>query len=476
MSLWNRVSETMQGSMQAMVNAGKNMVMDQASLEHQELMNALNSMTGLQFENVGAFLNHYRSNYFKTAYKQLDPFTCIQLAITSPYIVSAIDAIVKPIAKADFKAVPKSPENKPNTVMMPYMEWLINNPNPYQTKNQFIRELLYDYLRTGQAFIEVGYGDFQFPARLDRVEPYIVKPVPMYGEIKYVRRDNGYVFPDQCIIPYFNSNPFSRYKGLSKLVALFVRILNDEALMEHYLRYFVQDTVKGIISVSDQISTQGYKDSIAKIKAQIEDKKSKGESGHLIVHGATFQGLGNTNRDMLTNEIEQSNINAISAVFQVPPSKIMQIDSGNIGSGTGESQENSMNDTLTNEASDFLSILNFKLLNLAGINDTVYQVKNLTKTDRIKEAQLDTERLNNGTWSINDVKTRYGEELRPEDWANEPWMPTSRLPMSLTGKNTQNIPMTEEAIPANVNKRILEAVKKKGIPGAYIVQSTLNEI
>jgi HK97 family phage portal protein len=417
-----------------LINAGKRAITPQASEgAGTSLMNALNDYTGMQFDNVADFLNYYRSNYFKTAYAQLDPFTCHQLAIGNPYITAAIDAIAEPIASSTIVGVPLTPETNPNKFEIEYLEYLFKYPNPEQPKDVFINQIVTDKLQTGMAYIECNYNQYGFVARLDRVPPYKVDTELVNGRPVYIRKDNGYIFPEGSIIPLLNPNPYSKYKGLSKLVPLFTNILTDNALMEHNLRYFVKDTLKGILSVSDNISHENFKDSLSIIKKQINDMKSTGESGHLIMHGATFQGLANTNKEMMTPDIQKANIDAISAVFHVPPHKIMRVESGNIGTGTGESQEDAMNETINNEASSILSYLNFQLLDLMGITQTRLAFKDLTKTDEIRQEKLITERINNGTTYLNEVRVKRGEEPFDDPLADTPFINSNRIPLSMVG-------------------------------------------
>jgi hypothetical protein len=218
--------------------------------------------------------------------------------------------------------------------------------------------------------------------------------------------------------------------------------------MEHNLRYFVKDTLKGIISVSDSVDDTVYRNELDRIRQQIRDMEATGESGHLIMHGATFQALGNSNRDMMTPEILEANINAVCAVYHVPPHKVMRVESGSLGTGTGESQEDAMNETINNEASTILSYLNFYLLQFAGIKSSKLVFKDLTKTDETRQAELETMRLNNGTLTLNEVRGRYGDELYEDMLADEPLLPNNRVPLSMIGATPEPLPVPEsEPVP-----------------------------
>ena len=404
-----------------------------SGISDNQLMDALNTFTGMRFDSVGDFLGYYQGNYFQTAYTQLKPFTCHQLAIGNPYITSAIDAIADPIASANIIATPTTPETNPNQMEINYLQYLLNHPNPLQPKDIFIKLLLTDALQTGSAYIEVGYNSYGFAARLDRVAPYLISAKKVSGKIYFVRTDNGYVFPDNAIIPIFSANPYSDYKGLTKLIPLFTNILTDTALMEHNLRYFVKDTLKSIISVSDKVTTEGYVNELEVIKQQIKEMENKGDSGHLIMHGATVQGLSQTNQEMMTPDIWKANIDAICAVYHVPPHKVMKVESGNLGTGTGESQEDAMNETINNNAKWLLSYLNFKLTDFMGIESTIATFDDLTKTDDVRQAQLDTIQLDAGITDVNSIRVRDGLQPYDNPLLNEPWKGVKVLPLSMTG-------------------------------------------
>ena len=404
-----------------------------SGISDNQLMDALNTFTGMRFDSVGDFLGYYQGSYFQTAYTQLKPFTCHQLAIGNPYITSAIDAIADPIASANIKAIPLTPETNPNDFEIGYLNYLINHPNPLMPKNVFIKLLLQDALQTGSAYIEVGYNSYGFAARLDRIAPYLISAKKVSGKVYFVRTDNGYVFPDNAIIPIFNPNPYSDYRGLTKLIPLFTNILTDTALMEHNLRYFVKDTLKSIISVSDKVTTEGYTAELDLIKQQIKEMENKGDSGHLIMHGATVQGLSQTNQEMMTPDIWKANIDAICAVFHVPPHKVMKVESGNLGTGTGESQEDAMNETINNNAEWLLSYLNFKLTEFMGIESTIASFDDLTKTDDVRQAQLDSIQLEAGITDVNSIRVRDGFEPYDNPLLDEPWKGVKTLPLSMTG-------------------------------------------
>ena len=149
--------------------------------------------------------------------------------------------------------------------------------------------------------------------------------------------------------------------------------------------------------------------------------KEKNESGHLIMYGATFQPLSISNKEMLIDKVQQSVLDAVCANFRVPPHKIMKIESGNIGGGTGKTQDESMNETVTDEANLGLSFINSKLvLNMAGITDTKVGFVNLTRTDERRKQEIMRMRLEDGIISIDMAAQELGYDPWNFDYTKEP--------------------------------------------------------
>jgi hypothetical protein len=206
----------------------------------------------------------------------------------------------------------------------------------------------------------------------------------------------------------------------------------DEAVAEHNLRFYTSDMLKGIINLDPKAFQNSYEGAVTEVERlneQIRSMEEKGEAGHLLAYGATWQSLSSTNKDMLTPEVMASIIQAVKTCYRVPPHKIMQIESGNIGSGTGDAQEDSMNETLIDEMNRSLTFINFYLQLWTGIVDTKIDYTNLTNTNTERETDLATKNLANGTLTINEVRLARGQEPYSWDWCDVPWISKLTLPM-----------------------------------------------
>lgn len=429
-SLGNRIS--------GLISGGKRAFAPQRSksMSESELVNALNSMQNQSFNNLAEFFQYYKNDAFDFAYQELDAYTSFQLAMSSWSVYAAIKAIATPIAAAEIVPVAKDPQN-PNVEEIEYLKLLLNNPNRLNTGFDFRKKLAMDLLSTGEAYVEVSYNDWHFPAAMYRIAPYDIQPKRASdGSVVFVRKSTGYIYGDDELITFFHYNPYSDYRGLSPLVPIFQKLMLDGAILRHNFDFFTNQSLKGIISLSDKISASAAADETNRMQQQIKHMKDTGDSGHLVLYGAAYQSIGATNRDMLVADVEKSVINAVIAAYGVPPGSISQIDTGNIGSGTGDFQEQLLNETLSNWGSLIVNSLS-AILEFGDINDTVLAFKNLTKTDEIKKAELYKVKLESSQMTPNEVRAEEGKPPYESEYANNPWMPINHLPMSLVDNQKQ---------------------------------------
>ena len=407
---------------------------NQTSSVGDNLMDTLNEFTGMRFQNLGDFFSYYRNSFFKTAYNNLgmNPFGCFQLAMSNPWVGGAIAAISKPIGSSDIIGVPTDDEAKPNDIYIEYLENLMRYPNPTPNSKYFMEQIVSDRKVAGMAYIEVNYNAAGYPARFDRINPAQIE-IKKRGDGAVYVKDNGYVFPPESLIVDMEPNFMDNHRGLSPLVKLFNHLMLDESMTEHNLRFFTKDMLKGIINLDPTVHSnhKSAVDEAKRLTQSIKEMEQKGESGHLLVYGATYTAMTNNNRDMLTPTISENIIQAVKTVYRVPPQKIMQIESGNLGGGTGESQEDTMNETLIDEMMFTLRSFNDFFSNVIGITDTELGYDNLTNTDLERQSELDTQSLLNGSTDIDSVRQARGDEPYNEEWSKYPLINKNFVPANM---------------------------------------------
>lgn len=430
-----------------------------------------NPAPGMQFNSIGDFMKYIKSDAFNLAYKQLDPFSCYVLAFSNDRIMSAITAIARPIGGAEYVASPKDSDN-PNKIEIDYLNELLSDPNPdLFTKNDYdynvntVTEydqspgdyqyaMALDMLITGNNYEEISYNAIGKPAARYRHPPYMIDII----NGRYVHR-NGYIFKRGEIIHNKYFNPFSNKVGMSPLVPLVAAVMLDSSILQKNIKNFANDALKGIINIDPSVSADKAEENIQKIKQQVTQMKKSGKSGHLIAYAAAFQAISTTNKDMLTPEIEKTIFDRIIAIYGVPPAEVMKIESGNIGGGTGESQKETLYESVRFwNKKILLGSYQRQLVRYAELKDTTVNVKNLTITDERKQVELHEKYLSNGVTDIDEVRSDLGKEPYGEDWSQTPSIGSTRIPANLIGK--QNFLQSNETNPGMTNQAMIQRLKQ----------------
>ena len=433
---------------------------------------------GMGFNTMGEYINFYKSDAFKIAYYYMDALSCYNLATASPLIMSAIGAIARPISSADIIGMQK-PKHKENEDEIETINALMESPNEDQDADEFKLKVMHSGLITGNVYYERVDNTFGYPASIYFHEPYnITQPSPGV----YVHRD-GTKFPPGSIIHRKYWNPLSPNVGMSPLVSLVAAMMLDSTIVKNNLGYYDSNSLKGILNIDPSVPQSAAKDEIERIQASVQEMKAQGKEGHLIAYATTFQAITSNNKDMMTPDMMEELVKRIGGVYGVPPAKVMRIDSGNIGGGTGESQADSMNESNEFWANYWLvSPFKHHLLPAYKFEDTTIGIRNLTKKDDLNLAQLNTEYMKNYSTTINEIRKSRGEEPIDSPYADEPLVPQQYIPLSLVGQT----PMTEAPGSPNntepekpsddpVAEEVAKFFRENGVKGVRISKHSIPE-
>jgi HK97 family phage portal protein len=386
-------------------------------------------MGGVAFESIGDFINFYKSEAFNIAYKHMDPFSCYIMAMGNSWLSSTISAVARPLAASQIVAMPNDPEY-PDNIEVDILNDMMKDPNPDQDDYDFKYELAWDFLCTGTNYIEIAYDNYGYPRSLYRHLPYLITKL----DDGTYRHKNGYIFQSDEMIQNKYFNPFSNKVGMSPIVPLVASVMLDSSILNTNLKNF-EGGPKGLLSMDKSIPASIAQKEIKRIQETVAEMKKKKESNHLAVFAMTWQAIGMSNKDAMTPEMEKSIQTRICSVYGVPPAKVSVIDSGNIGGGTGESQDESMNETLNFWGKKaLLGGIQQGLIKAFQFENTYYDFKDLTKKDERRLADLDNVNLLNGSTTLNRVLAKRGEPLYDHPLADEPLIPSNLIPLSALEK------------------------------------------
>ncbi|MHB2025138.1 MAG: phage portal protein [Elusimicrobiota bacterium] len=224
------------------------------------------------------------------------------------------------------------------------------NCNP----NMTISEILYDQTRDvfvyGNAFLEVVYG---LDGKPNEIWPLDATTMRVKADVHGTRL--GYVqiprfatagTENQIGIVPFDVNEVIHFKlatrgstlyGLSPLASLILPVTVDKYAQIYNRAFFVNGAkIRGAFIMKDATPEQ-----VERNREYLAARAKNPDLAHsdLVMEGEIeFKQIGVNQKDMEFLELREFTRNEILAVYGVPPSKVSIIDTGNIGSGTGEHQ------------------------------------------------------------------------------------------------------------------------------------------
>lgn len=185
---------------------------------------------------------------------------------------------------------------------------------------------------------------------------------------------------------------------------------------------------KGILSFSENLDKETWNSELERLKKQAKTNPR----GTLMLKGGTYQRASLTNQDLQFQEMLDKIRDRILGAFRVPPSMVSIIETGNLGTGTGESQDKMFKEVFEGKTKLFEGAFR-KVLGRGGFKET-FHYKDIDIEDKLKRAQIEDIRLKNGSATINEVRNGYGEE--GVDWGKEPFTNNSLNLLSLSDPNT----------------------------------------
>lgn len=212
---------------------------------------------------------------------------------------------------------------------------LLNKPNPYQSRAEFMAQLVMDYYLAGKAFeLKARYGSGLLEGAVAerwRLRPDRVTPIPgdMSKGEPYIK---GYEYridsqttrtlPAEDVVYYRALDPLNPYEGVSPIIAALERVEIDKT-MRTFLRTFYQRGgagVGGSLNIKGGTLDQKQKDDI---RQRFQRIFAGGQYDVLVSSAEDVQytafGLARGLTDALPKEVDNVNEARIAMVLRIPP-------------------------------------------------------------------------------------------------------------------------------------------------------------
>lgn len=255
------------------------------------------------------------------------------------WVSDAITLIAETAALADYNLIdPDSPERKvlpkkrsdakksERTAPQDLVN-LLERPNPWTDRTEWLELLLVDWFLAGDHFSLLFRPDEENgrPLAMYRLPPQLVEVVPGEGELikayKYRPPGSGaeVEFDPEDVLHIRRPNPHNPYRGAS-IIAGGPRVFEMEvALIDTQAAYYETGAKLTGVLESERTINDGV---ISKIRRQFMGLYGGTDNAYQVAvleRGLTFKPISNNAADALFNEMSDKSRDRILAMFRVPP-------------------------------------------------------------------------------------------------------------------------------------------------------------
>ena len=308
-------------------------------------------------------------------------------------------------------------QNNVNYERVNYLTDLFNAPAGKYADGTFssmIKQIVPSWKVTGDTFIEVNHDKI-----FDNV-PNGFKFVPTeligydFNADAWCIRNTGYIFePENLIHIYEPKIQIRGSKWGTSLIDTIAQNITLEVLgLNHNKDVFENHGLdpRGVLNFDKDLEPDIVKQNISRLK------KQKNKKGLIAVQGGNYQQTNNTNKDMEFLELIRYSRDCIITMFGVPPAKVGIIETANLGTGSGESQDKNFAKVINSNCKVIEDAFN-KNLGRSGFKE-LFEFVREDHENKLNRAEIEDKQLRNGTTFINEVRSGYG--LPPVDWGNVP--------------------------------------------------------
>ena len=352
--------------------------------------------------------------------KPAGDFEVYYQALNNVYVHRCIQVEIDSLLATGFQ-INNLDETEINIARTNYLYNLFNNPGGYKseiTYPMFHSQYIRSFEGTGDAFIELNHEELfqqKVPTGFTYIPSELLKWYPDTEQWGFRQQDIRYEPEELVHIHEPDIKMKSSKWGMCKIDKIGLAIAIMFLGMKYNKTIMENDGIdpKAIISFDKDMDDNAFMNELARLSALKEEGK---KGGTLAIKGGAFTSPSINVRDMDWEKLLILSRDMIITGYGAQPAMVGVIETANLGSGSGESQKKNFKDTLQGRAAFIEGAFN-KALGHNGF-DEIFQFSDLDIEDKLNRAQIENIRLQNGSLSINEVRSTYGEE--PVAWGNVP--------------------------------------------------------
>ena len=387
------------------------------------IKNTINKLPGIRRPQDNSLYHAFLGSYSWASQRSNKPageFEVYYQALNNVYVHRCIQVEIDSLLATGFQ-INNLNEEEINTARTNYLYNLFNNPQGYKsevTYPMFHSQYIRSFEGTGDAFIELNHEELfqqKVPTGLTFIPSELLKWYSDTEQWGFRQQDIRYE-PEELIHIH---EPDIRMKsgkwGMCKIDKIGLAIAIMFLGMKYNKTIMENDGIdpKAVLSFDKDMDDQSFLNELARLGALRQEEK---KGGTLAIKGGMFTSPSVNSRDMDWGKLLELSRDMIITGYGAQPAMVGVIETANLGTGSGESQKKNFKDTLQGRAAFIEGAFN-KALGHNGF-DELFQFSDLDIEDKLNRAQIEDIRLKNGSLSINEVRSTYGEE--PVPWGNVP--------------------------------------------------------
>lgn len=239
----------------------------------------------------------------------------------------SINMVVSACSSLDYDVKDKVHDGVVNGIRQKTLNTLLNfRPNPYQSAQEFRRELFKDLLLDGNAFIHFD-GVFMYHLPAENVE-ILTDPKTFIRGYKY---NAGVTFPENEVFYFKDINSNSIYRGSSRLESCLGNIDVLNSMHEFQQKFFENGTIFGLVLTSENTLSPQAKEKTLAYWQQRYNAKSGGRRPIILDSGLKPHKLQDQNfSDLDFDKAIRTHSERIMTSIGVPPILLMGGNNANI--------------------------------------------------------------------------------------------------------------------------------------------------
>ena len=240
----------------------------------------------------------------------------------------SVNMVVSACARLDYDVKDKVNDGVVNGIRQKTLSNLLNfRPNPYQSAQDFRRELFKDLLLDGNSFIHFD-GTFMYHLPAENVE-IITDPKTYIRGYKYSASVD---FSESEVFYFKDINSASIYRGASRLQACLDNINILYSMQEFQQKFFENGTIFGLVLTSENTLSQAAKEKTLQYWQQRYNSRSGGKRPIILDSGLKPQRLSEQNfKDLDFDVAIRTHSERIVTAIGVPPILLNGGNNANIG-------------------------------------------------------------------------------------------------------------------------------------------------